>query len=1090
VHVRERGRAHGFAGHARIAAAQLAAADSAQIARVAREAVGATPLTDVHKVAAALLAAIRQKVRYTGIELGNGSIVPRSPSETLQRRYGDCKDQALLLQALLGSLGIKAQVALLHASMGYDIEPALPALTGFNHAIVYVPAQPPLWIDPTNEFARAGELPLWDQGRSALIADVATRALVQTPVAPLGANRSLEVRDVFLAERGPARIVESRELSGSFERAARHEQASSDAKTREERLARYAHSEFLAEKITSHDEGDARALDAPWRTRLEMSEARRGFSDDATAAVALRRESLLSSLPQPLLGEEEAKPARTVDFIVPEPYVFEQVYRIHPPPGFAPKPLPKGETSDVGPFKLTSQYTIEPSGLIVARLSFTTAKSRLTPAEMAAVRSAYREIKEGPAILIELEQVARAQLDAGHVVAALAELRKLVALHPQESLHHVQLAQALLSAGLRDPALQEIDRALALDPANGHAFYMRGWILEHDGLGRRFARGFDLAGAEAAFRRAIALDNKDAVARADLAILLEHDSDGVRYGARARMSDAVAEYRALVKATGNHRLDENVLFVLFFQRRFAELVEAARALPRGSARDQLLLAGVAATAGVPAALAEAQRLQDEHSPGTLQAAGLLLVKVRLYERAVALLTEALRSVDGGASTIPQLEMWQHMRHHEDIPMPDSDPTTVVRKLILDLFAEHADAAQLRSYVVREARADLDDHAVTNGLVSVRAQLGGMLRGLGLPYVVMRDMIASLLELKAEGDDRLGYRVHMSAPPAFGMPAQNWYVVREEGQYRVLGAGEDDVALARRALHALEAGDTAVARRSLEWTGQRIADDLRLSAALLVVNGTAKDAALGLPILRAAQKTAHDPELLDKISIAMASAAMHSGQPAEALPLVEAVLARHIGDPVLTRIKLDVLQRLGRWDEVRALAEAMLKASPSDVDALHILERAAEVQQRWDDFERAVRSLVQLGKATAVDYNERAWDALFHGPLGEAALADAQHAVEMSQHTNVGELHTLATLLGELGRAEEARKVLLELLDRRGGEPSPLDYLIIGRISDLCGVPEAAAAAYQKIPKPSGAEIVALSSWTVAQRHLSSLSAAH
>ncbi|MFP5285883.1 MAG: DUF3857 domain-containing protein, partial [Thermoanaerobaculia bacterium] len=38
-----------------------------------------------------LLARLGAEVRYTGVELGAGSIIPRTPAETLRRRFGDCK---------------------------------------------------------------------------------------------------------------------------------------------------------------------------------------------------------------------------------------------------------------------------------------------------------------------------------------------------------------------------------------------------------------------------------------------------------------------------------------------------------------------------------------------------------------------------------------------------------------------------------------------------------------------------------------------------------------------------------------------------------------------------------------------------------------------------------------------------------------------------------------------------------------------------------------------------------------------------------------------------------------------------------------
>ena len=61
---------------------------------------------------AAILDYVDREVRYTGIEFGEAAIVPHEPSETLALKYGDCKDKATLLVAMLRAAGIPAYVAL------------------------------------------------------------------------------------------------------------------------------------------------------------------------------------------------------------------------------------------------------------------------------------------------------------------------------------------------------------------------------------------------------------------------------------------------------------------------------------------------------------------------------------------------------------------------------------------------------------------------------------------------------------------------------------------------------------------------------------------------------------------------------------------------------------------------------------------------------------------------------------------------------------------------------------------------------------------------------------------------------------------
>src|ERR1041385_9336395 len=86
-----------------------------------------------------IVALLHKNVRYTGVEFGESSLIPQFPSETLKRKYGDCKDKALLLVAMLRASGVPADLALLQAGPGRDINPELPGMGNFDHAIVYVP---------------------------------------------------------------------------------------------------------------------------------------------------------------------------------------------------------------------------------------------------------------------------------------------------------------------------------------------------------------------------------------------------------------------------------------------------------------------------------------------------------------------------------------------------------------------------------------------------------------------------------------------------------------------------------------------------------------------------------------------------------------------------------------------------------------------------------------------------------------------------------------------------------------------------------------------------------------------------------------
>lgn len=99
----------------------------------------------------AALQFVQHQVRYLGIEDGIGSHVPRKASETLYRRYGDCKDKTVLLMALLKAMGFNPQAALVNLEQGTILPKQLPSPYAFDHVIVSLKIGDQLyWLDGTD----------------------------------------------------------------------------------------------------------------------------------------------------------------------------------------------------------------------------------------------------------------------------------------------------------------------------------------------------------------------------------------------------------------------------------------------------------------------------------------------------------------------------------------------------------------------------------------------------------------------------------------------------------------------------------------------------------------------------------------------------------------------------------------------------------------------------------------------------------------------------------------------------------------------------------------------------------------------------
>ena len=123
-----------------------------------------------------------QQVRYVGIEYGDAGFEPHKAAEVFFNRYGDCKDQAVLLVSLLKYAGLKAYPVLISTDEAYDLREDIVA-SYFNHAIAAVELDGELvFMDPTSSTAAFGVLPLGDQGRNVMVFYEDEYRIVKTPV--------------------------------------------------------------------------------------------------------------------------------------------------------------------------------------------------------------------------------------------------------------------------------------------------------------------------------------------------------------------------------------------------------------------------------------------------------------------------------------------------------------------------------------------------------------------------------------------------------------------------------------------------------------------------------------------------------------------------------------------------------------------------------------------------------------------------------------------------------------------------------------------------------------------------------------------
>lgn len=139
-----------------------------------------------------------QKFRYYDIQLGIGGLQPHFAGDIFKHSYGDCKDKATVLTAMLEAVGIHAVGVIVDTERGV-ISPTDPSEagnheiaaieipSGYNspkmHSVVTTKAgKRYLIFDPTWTYIPFGDIEYNLQGGYALIADGADSDLAQIPV--------------------------------------------------------------------------------------------------------------------------------------------------------------------------------------------------------------------------------------------------------------------------------------------------------------------------------------------------------------------------------------------------------------------------------------------------------------------------------------------------------------------------------------------------------------------------------------------------------------------------------------------------------------------------------------------------------------------------------------------------------------------------------------------------------------------------------------------------------------------------------------------------------------------------------------------
>jgi hypothetical protein len=301
----------------------------------------------------ALATFVQQDIRYVGIELGIGGYQPHAATEVLNHEYGDCKDKATLLGAMLEQIGIASYPVIINAQRGAVQASTPPTLYAFNHMILALalPAdvQDPrlqpiyahanlgnlLFFDPTNEVIPFGALSGSLQGNYGLLVGPQGGELVRLPVLAATANGISRTATLTLDESGTLR-GEIREIRLG-DRAAEERHRMRDAKAESDRIKpieRLLSSSLSAYQITNAGMVRSRPADDgfEWHYSIEVEHYAKAAGD-----ITVLRPRVLGSEARDLLETREPR-EHSVEFDAAERDT--DVFEIALPGGLSVESLP------------------------------------------------------------------------------------------------------------------------------------------------------------------------------------------------------------------------------------------------------------------------------------------------------------------------------------------------------------------------------------------------------------------------------------------------------------------------------------------------------------------------------------------------------------------------------------------------------------------------------------------------------------------------------------------------------------------------------------------------------------------------------
>lgn len=353
-----------------------------------------------------------QNMQYISIDIGvgyGGAIRPRPSNLVLSRGYGDCKDKATLMRAMLKALKIESYPVIIYSGDPNFVREEWVSPGQFNHCIIAVKISDStqaatvvnhaklgrlLIFDATDPFTSVGDLPDHEQGSFALIVAGENGGLSKMPNTPSEFNVWKRNVEVSLNGDGAIQGVIREKTTGqpsNYTRALYRSLSNSDFnKAIEGWLTRGATAAKLV-KLTPNDKQAESGFD------LDVEFSAPSYGQLMQNRLLVFKPAIVSRSNSIYLTEQIRKNPVSLDA-----YSFDETTVFTLPTGFVVDEMPDALTLDTPFGKYKTSYEVKDNKLVYTR-SLTMSRSTLPVDKYASVRDFYSKIlasEQSPVVLL------------------------------------------------------------------------------------------------------------------------------------------------------------------------------------------------------------------------------------------------------------------------------------------------------------------------------------------------------------------------------------------------------------------------------------------------------------------------------------------------------------------------------------------------------------------------------------------------------------------------------------------------------------------------------------------------------------------